>query len=170
MVSGMRTSTLLTRLPYLPKADAYASEGGGRIFYPKEGSAFRPKPFDSETESSPDSFDLYEDSEWRKKMELSVSPTSYQGNNVDDAEGAKMVAISERKGVLWEYAQELESRGLILDTKGYSTCFRVNTNHQTKEGVFEEFASNKSLPVGLSSSENLGCIDVYPSDSGKKNW
>ena len=34
LVSGMRTSTLLKRLPYLPKADAYVSEAGGRIFYP----------------------------------------------------------------------------------------------------------------------------------------
>ena len=34
LVSGMRTPTLLQRLPYLPRADAYCSENGGRIFYP----------------------------------------------------------------------------------------------------------------------------------------
>jgi hypothetical protein len=34
IVSGARTSTLLGRLPYLPAADAYVSENGGRIFYP----------------------------------------------------------------------------------------------------------------------------------------
>lgn len=38
LISGMRTSTLLQRLPYLPRADAYCSENGGRIFYPVEGS------------------------------------------------------------------------------------------------------------------------------------
>ena len=38
LVSGMRTSTLLQRLPYLPRADAYCSENGGRIFYPVESN------------------------------------------------------------------------------------------------------------------------------------
>ena len=38
LVSGMRTSTLLQRLPYLPRADAYCSENGGRIFYPIEST------------------------------------------------------------------------------------------------------------------------------------
>eukprot|EP00531_Pseudo-nitzschia_arenysensis_P004155 CAMPEP_0116132338 /NCGR_PEP_ID=MMETSP0329-20121206/9491_1 /TAXON_ID=697910 /ORGANISM="Pseudo-nitzschia arenysensis, Strain B593" /LENGTH=477 /DNA_ID=CAMNT_0003626839 /DNA_START=52 /DNA_END=1482 /DNA_ORIENTATION=+ len=38
LVSGMRTSTLLQRLPYLPRADAYCSENGGRIFYPIDAS------------------------------------------------------------------------------------------------------------------------------------
>ena len=33
-MTGARTSTLLQRLPFLPAADAYASENGGRIFYP----------------------------------------------------------------------------------------------------------------------------------------
>jgi hypothetical protein len=30
----MRTTTLFQQLPYLPWADAYVSESGGRIFYP----------------------------------------------------------------------------------------------------------------------------------------
>ncbi len=34
LVSGMRSTTLFQRLPYLPRADAYVSESGGRIFYP----------------------------------------------------------------------------------------------------------------------------------------
>ena len=33
-MTGARTSTLLQRLPFLPAADAYVSENGGRIFYP----------------------------------------------------------------------------------------------------------------------------------------
>ena len=32
--AGARTSTLLARLPFLPAADAYASENGGRLFFP----------------------------------------------------------------------------------------------------------------------------------------
>ena len=34
LVTGARTSTLLSRLPYLPKADVYCTESGGRIFFP----------------------------------------------------------------------------------------------------------------------------------------
>ena len=34
LVTGARTATLLQRLPFLPAADAYVSENGGRIFYP----------------------------------------------------------------------------------------------------------------------------------------
>ena len=34
LISGMRSTTLFQRLPYLPRADAYVSESGGRIFYP----------------------------------------------------------------------------------------------------------------------------------------
>jgi hypothetical protein len=33
LISGMRTTTLFQRLPYLPRADAYVSESGGTIFY-----------------------------------------------------------------------------------------------------------------------------------------
>ena len=35
LISGMRTTTLFQRLPYLPRADAYVSESGGQIFYPR---------------------------------------------------------------------------------------------------------------------------------------
>ncbi len=34
LVTGARTATLLQRLPFLPAADAYVCENGGRIFYP----------------------------------------------------------------------------------------------------------------------------------------
>lgn len=34
VISGARLSTLLMRLPYLPTADAYVCENGGRILYP----------------------------------------------------------------------------------------------------------------------------------------
>lgn len=36
LVSGTRYSTFATRLPYLPRADAYVIENGGRMFYPEE--------------------------------------------------------------------------------------------------------------------------------------
>lgn len=36
LVSGTRYSTFAKRLPYLPRADAYVIENGGRVFYPEE--------------------------------------------------------------------------------------------------------------------------------------
>jgi hypothetical protein len=74
---------------------------------------------------------------------------------------------------------------------GYSTCFRINRKHQVKEKVNEQepdlfdqllqsltsttvATSNSLIPQFpfeyLSSSTNLGCIDIYPKGSGKKNW
>jgi len=82
------------------------------------------------------------------------------------------IAISERKGLLWDWANTLVSKGYMLDTKGYSTCFRLNRKHQTNvsEEDFDALAFNRiSFPEGLSTSVNLGCVDFYPSESGKKN-
>ncbi|CAN0534289.1 unnamed protein product, partial [Ectocarpus sp. 8 AP-2014] len=33
LVSGTRYSTFVNRLPFLPRADAYVIENGGRVFY-----------------------------------------------------------------------------------------------------------------------------------------
>ena len=42
LVSGTRYSTLVNRLPFLPRADAYVIENGGRIFYPKKSAVAPP--------------------------------------------------------------------------------------------------------------------------------
>lgn len=34
VITGARLSTLLMRMPYLPSADAYVCENGGRILFP----------------------------------------------------------------------------------------------------------------------------------------
>lgn len=52
LITGARTSTLLTRLPFLPAADAYVAENGGRIFYPDT--------------TLPTAMPLAEDTKWRK--------------------------------------------------------------------------------------------------------
>jgi hypothetical protein len=33
MISGARTSTIFQRIPFLPEADALATENGGRVFH-----------------------------------------------------------------------------------------------------------------------------------------
>lgn len=52
LLTGARTATLLQRLPYLPAADAYVAENGGRIFYPDQ--------------TLPTAMPLAEDAKWRK--------------------------------------------------------------------------------------------------------
>lgn len=53
LITGARVSTLLQRMAYLPAADAYICENGGRIFYP--GS------------SLPLALPVTEDMQWRHK-------------------------------------------------------------------------------------------------------
>ena len=52
LITGARTSTLLARLPFLPAADAYVAENGGRIFYPDS--------------TLPTALPMAEDTKWRK--------------------------------------------------------------------------------------------------------
>lgn len=53
LITGARLSTMLQRMAFLPAADAYICENGGRIFYP--GS------------SLPLAFPITEDMDWRHK-------------------------------------------------------------------------------------------------------
>jgi hydroxymethylpyrimidine pyrophosphatase-like HAD family hydrolase len=57
---------------------------------------------------------------------------------------------------------------VVIDSKGYSTCFRVNRSQQTNVEAFD-LVRNLIVPTELATSTNLGCIDFYPKDSGKKN-
>jgi hypothetical protein len=213
LVSGMRTSTLLNRLPYLPRADAYCTEAGGRIFYPTavevegdEGDAkfpqqWTPVAFHGARPEDLQPFGLREDRSWRKRMELeqAAGKDGYAGNEVssdrlcdedDDDEEClidydnpsgfpkqqDVIPLSQRKGALWEFARELQdTHGFVLDTKSYSTCFRVNRKHQTHgpagENLFENLLTGEiAIPPELGISTNLGCIDIYPMSSGKRNW
>ena len=62
LVSGARAQTLLQRLPFLPAADAYVCENGGRIFYPHG--------------PLPTALPLQEDMGWRKQLNEWSEPTS----------------------------------------------------------------------------------------------
>ena len=182
LVSGMRTATLLKRLPYLPRADAYCTEVGGRVFYPtdvlllpdKGGFVCDPKAYDGAKPADLQSFGLREDLEWRGLMKdkEAASEDGYAGNEVN-AEG-DVIPVSKRRGILWQFASRLENEGLVVDTKGYSTCFRVNRKHQLDESAKEKFDSlmrgDVPFPPQLATSTNLGCVDFYPVGSGKKNW
>jgi hypothetical protein len=175
LVSGMRSSTLLKRIPYLPRADAYCCEAGGRIFYPSKvnsGTSFKLEPFDGAAEETLEPFELAEDMNWRQQMSATVGSEGFIGNELADSSfGATTISIKERSGRLWKYCLELQEKGFVIDTKGYSTCFRVNRKQQSSvsESEFETLYSI-AAPTGLATSVNLGCVDFYPVDSGKRNW
>jgi hypothetical protein len=186
LVSGMRTKTLFQRLSFLPFADAYCSENGGRIFYPQpilsadednsmaEGDydqngcyIFRPaettlpeEEQDKNTtvtvteEKIPRLYRLVEDMGWRKQHDNNIAAT-----------GDQMI---HGTSLLWDFASMLKSRGWVLDEQGYTSCFRV---HQKRQVAPQFNISNLHLllPKGLMVSTNLGCVDVYPDTSGKKN-
>ena len=206
LITGARTSTLLNRLPYLPKADVYVSEGGGRIFYPTnvdnccivsdEEFVYKPVQYSGSKEEDLQSFSLVEDMEWREHMISGGvgNDYAYVGNEIlskrcdgttsdneeeciidyDTTAGFPIdaIPIEQRTGILWEYATHLiENEGFILDTKSYSTMFRVSRKHQVNDKKFDALLDGTiSHPKEISMSTNLGCIDFFPVVSGKQNW
>jgi len=171
LVSGMRTTTLFQRMPYLPTADAYVCESGGRIFYPQ------PLKGIGEEYTDDDIVNLVKN--------LISQPTTYIGTTADgkplkiieDMEWRRrtLEVVKTETGKLWEFATTLRKRGYVLDTTGYTTAFRINRKHQKSQlaSSFDDFiekCSNKDgIPNGLDCSTNLGCVDIYPAVSGKKN-
>lgn len=127
LVSGTRYSTFVNRLPFLPRADAYVIENGGRIFYPKKDAAVG----DGETSSSCEAGEeeksavgnpaltahaasaLTEDLEWRKTMESATGQASQDAKAPED-----------REGPLWDLYRKAVSEGFEVDTNTYYTMIR----------------------------------------------
>lgn len=155
------------------------SEAGGRIFYPCEPNSndenrYTPVAFDGADASDLAPFGLTEDIQWRRRMQQPNAAGS-DGYETASPPGStpRVNDIYERSGLLWKYAVTLMEMGYVLDTKGYSTCFRVNRKQQTTVSEAEFGALLKGhveRPAGLGTSVNLGCVDFYPVESGKKNW
>lgn len=146
VISGCRYSTLLERLPFIPEADVYACESGGRIFYNEEGT-------------------LYEDLAWKASMR-------------DQLEEMKRCKEAFRK----DFREDLDEGRIKLDDRSYTTAFRVRQGTSAKKSTgtscgslseatnfverIQEWMGTRS---GLSVTTNLGCVDIYPEHSGKKN-
>ena len=145
-------------------------------------------------------FGLEEDGGWRRVMsgDGAAGGDGYRGDVAGaflagrrgggggvgvDADAAP-VPIADRTGALWDFANTLVARGVVVDCKSYAACFRVNRRQQRRGGEgeggwggegsmdeeFDALAKTDVTSLGLGSSINLGCIDFYPIQSGKKNW
>lgn len=169
LISGMRTTTLFQRLPYLPIADAYVSESGGRIFYPVpiNGASQYNEKFVAPVviESKDGQVMLLEDVDWR---------TQISDVNAAGPDGFHDVPMKDRSSKLWEYGQHLIDKGYVLDTAGYATAFRINRKMQSGtllehfDELIKSYTENGISSEYIGSSTNLGCIDIYPIMSGKK--
>jgi len=176
LISGMRTSTMMDRIPFLPKADVYCCESGGRIFYPVDPSAdsgrvFYPEAYPGATGDDLKPFCLIEDKDWREEMERlsAAGRQGFLGNEIDG--GDDFVPLPNRDGRLWRFATYLQQNGVQVDSKSYSTCFRVNKKHQSSDDLFSKLLTDDMhQKYGLARSTNLGCIDFFPATSGKLNW
>ena len=140
LISGARSSTFMERLPYLPAADAYVMENGGRIFLPSR---------DSNTAAP-----IVEDLEWRSRHE--AAPMVLES-----------LPPSDRPGVLWELYTKLQREGWVCDANKYSTDFRVSLKKSKGKSASDLEKVISNLPPQLASSFNLGMADIYPSSSGK---
>ena len=199
LVSGTRYSTFADRLPYLPRADAYVIENGGRIFFPRkrlsESLGARgggvgvevslPDEVasvieDPELMAHPASA-LEEDLEWRKVMESVTGPAAQDSKNPE-----------ERKGALWDLYRKAVAEGFEVDTRTYYTMLRIKIKDRNDRKRIEEDKECRvgddgderdevrggqdrmkrlldSLPPGLGVATNLGLVDIFSDKSGKHN-
>ncbi|CAM9558838.1 unnamed protein product, partial [Phaeothamnion confervicola] len=173
VVSGMRYSTFADRLSFLPYADAYVIENGGRIFYPPDesssasaggysdsggsggsgGSGEEPLP-----PTGPLSSQLREDMDWRALLADACGPPQ-----VDSLPPAK------RSGPLWDLYRRLRSAGWEVDTAHYHTMIRINAAQRGSGGGQELERILADLPSELQRTSNFGLVDVLPAASGKRN-
>eukprot|EP00931_Biecheleriopsis_adriatica_P057870 TRINITY_DN34361_c0_g2_i1.p1 TRINITY_DN34361_c0_g2~~TRINITY_DN34361_c0_g2_i1.p1 ORF type:complete len:352 (-),score=73.40 TRINITY_DN34361_c0_g2_i1:21-1013(-) len=143
LISGARSSTFLERLPFLPAADAYVMENGGRIFMQDLGGV------------APTAAPLVEDLKWRE-VHAGASPQSMDGR-----------LPAEREGALWDLYRRLEADGWACDTRNYFTNFRINLKKSKGKTEQDLRKVISDLPPGLVCSFNLGSADFYPATSGK---
>ena len=175
IVSGARTATLLTRLPFLPAADAYVSENGGRIFYPA-GAAPASGVSDggggpaaaaaaAAAAALPTACPLVEDLEWRALLAPVAGPPRQEATPPE-----------QRAGALWDHYRALAAAGWRLDALGYATAFRLHappaqeasTAAHAAPDVAAAAAASAARPACLKASVNLGVLDFYPAAAGKE--
>lgn len=153
LITGARTSTLLQRAPHLPPADAYVSENGGRIFYPRPDGAAAGAAAGRPSDRIGD---YEEDGAWRDAHAPVAGPSSQDGA---PPEG--------RAGPLWAWFRQLAAAGWALDANSYATAFRLSLRGSAGKAAADLGAAVAARPPGVECSENVGALDFYPATSGK---
>ena len=146
IISGARWATVESRLPFLPEADAVVSDNGGRIFWRGAGGGAG----------------LVEDRAWRARVAAGGAIGPLEENEL---------APAARTGALWELYRELTAAGWACDANGYAASFRVKfPQPNTTLGPAALAPTLGALGArGLASFGNLGCVDILPAASGKRN-
>lgn len=143
IITGARTSTYISRGPHLPPADFEFFENGGRKLA-----------------------DGMLDPEWSDRFLPQVGPIADRTNLLPE-----LLPPEKRDGTLWNLYCEMVADGWKIDTRDYTTNFRVDvkkTDGKTAED-FQAVVERECSRRNLASSFNLGKADIYPIGSGKAN-
>lgn len=151
LVSGVRESTFVDRMPYLPFTDAYVLENGGRTFYPNS------QALASGSTTAPSFESLEEDMIWREELAEAC------GIATGDA------PISLRTGPIYELCRELLEAGFSVDTHTYYTMLRINVGASGEGSATRMKEKLKGLPSSLQTVTNFDMVDILPVKSGKLN-
>ena len=173
LVSGMRTTTLFQRLPYLPKADAYCSEAGGRIFYPVYNV-------------NDDDYDGHGDdgaTTTKKEFIYHVQPLHYDGANVhnetkknkkngddnnDQSDDNDDDVVDDLRP--FYLVEDMEWRERMEQTTGKYDDDRLKKTLQGNKKVQDETKKTKKNPSSASSFSTAGNDDDALYDRDGKLW
>ena len=157
LISGVRGTTFEQRLAYLPQADFYVVENGGRVFYPTPESLQQDQGSDRPV--GPEFSTLSEDMQWRQQLVDVCGPPS---NDALDA--------ADRQGPLWDLYRSLIGEGWKVDTASYYTMLRVVTDEKSSDRDSAALTKRMtSLPSNMAVASNMGFVDITPRASGKKH-
>ncbi|CAM9842275.1 unnamed protein product [Ectocarpus sp. 12 AP-2014] len=158
LVSGTRYSTFVNRLPFLPRADAYVIENGGRVFYPKKdvasvsaaagsgdkghteansgegggGGSGEPSCPDEKSAVGDPTLTAHAASALTEDLKWRETMESATGPASQDA-----IAPEDREGPLWDVYRAAVAEGFEVDTNTYYTMIRIKVKTGGKKRARE---------------------------------
>ncbi|CAM9816863.1 unnamed protein product [Hapterophycus canaliculatus] len=175
LVSGTRYSTFVNRLPYLPRADAYVIENGGRIFYPKRergsggggggggsgdgvGGVGGASSCEAAGEEAQEEESAVGDATLTAHAAAALTEDLKWRETMEGATGPASQdtkAPGDREGPLWDLYRKAVSEGFEVDTNTYYTMIRI----KVKTG-------SSKTPSGGAGEEGTG--DGKPQEAGEE--
>jgi len=126
----------------LPRADAYVTESGGRVFHDVGAESWTAAP-------------LLEDLNWRSTHDAVVGVAG------------RWRPPETRQGDLWYLYRRLVSEGWNCDSTGYTTSFRLSLPRSVGKSQEQLSTVLETMSPTLHYAYNLGSVDVMPATSGK---